>query len=50
MRSVKNCSFALGYCYLQPMPLVDPVTIVTLPSNMGILFDVLRDEICAGSR
>ena len=28
-----------------PMPLVDPVTMATLPFNMRIPFDVLRDEI-----
>ena len=27
-----------------PMPLVDPVTMATLPFNMGIPFDVLRNE------
>src|SRR3954449_10302240 len=37
-------SFASSVAMPRPMPLVDPVTMATLPFNMAIPFDVSRDE------
>src|SRR5258706_14658636 len=40
-------AFASSLAIPSPMPLADPVTMATLPFNMGIPFEALRDESVA---